>query len=94
MVRSKNVDRQALANEMVADSICVDPFELQPHLNQCSRELHGSLWSNPNIDQGVGVLRLPSGKLAVLHPVKKDHLTADEYPAAGGKRSEEAEERP
>jgi len=72
MVRSKNVDRQALANEMV----------------------HGSLWSNPNIDQGVGVLRLPSGKLAVLHPVKKDHLTADEYPAAGEAVSEEAEERP
>lgn len=59
MVRSEKVYGQAVTDEPVTNAIRVDPFELQPHVRQRGGELGRSPRSNPDVDQSVGVVRLP-----------------------------------
>ncbi|MEA2826965.1 MAG: hypothetical protein QOG43_1404 [Actinomycetota bacterium] len=94
MIRSEDVDHQALADEPVTDATGVDAFKLQSHFGQCRCETDGSSRRDPDVNEGVGVVCLPPRELTVLHPVKEHHLAANEHPLAGEPLGKQAEEWP
>jgi hypothetical protein len=68
------------------------PSSFNPISVSARREIDGSSRSDPDVDEGVGVVRLAPRELTVLHAVKQNHLAADEDPRPRellGKQTEE-----